>query len=108
MCINITKILTHSEEKAGLVAHGKTRTPTRFIMVPFNRRARALLSCTIILCVTAFSRMPITPPPLHVDVVLPPQFTMFLKRDYARWAEGDDSRAAVASDGEALIAPEDG
>lgn len=33
----------------------------------------------------------------------PPQFTKFLKRDYARWAEGDDSRGAVVSEGEALI-----
>lgn len=46
--------------------------------------------------------------PPTVTFVLPPQFTMFLKRDYARWAEGDDSRAAVVAEGEALIAPEEG
>ena len=32
------------------------------------------------------------------------QFTRFLKRDYGRWAEGDDDRAAVASAEESLIA----
>ncbi|CAN0522787.1 unnamed protein product, partial [Ectocarpus sp. 12 AP-2014] len=41
-----------------------------------------------------------------VDIGLP-QFTYFLKRDYARWAEGDDARAAVAAEGESLIATDD-
>ncbi|CAB1096377.1 unnamed protein product [Ectocarpus sp. CCAP 1310/34] len=41
-----------------------------------------------------------------VDIGLP-QFTNFLKRDYARWAEGDDARAAVAAEGESLIATDD-
>lgn len=37
-----------------------------------------------------------------------PQFTKFLKRDYARWADGDDSRGAVVSEGEALIEQDGG
>ncbi|CBJ28056.1 conserved unknown protein [Ectocarpus siliculosus] len=41
-----------------------------------------------------------------VDIGLP-QFTYFLRRDYARWAEGDDDRAAVAAEGESLIATDD-
>ncbi|CAM9691610.1 unnamed protein product [Ectocarpus fasciculatus] len=41
-----------------------------------------------------------------VDIGLP-QFTYFLKRDYARWAEGDDARAAVAAEGESLISTDD-
>lgn len=47
------------------------------------------------------------PPLFHFSLSFPTQFTKFLKRDYARWAEGDDSRSAVVSDGEALI-EEDG
>eukprot|EP00904_Undaria_pinnatifida_P002053 jgi/Undpi1/11849/HiC_scaffold_4.g01548.m1 len=38
-----------------------------------------------------------------LDIGLP-QFTRFLKRDYGRWTEGDDDRAAVASAEESLIA----
>ncbi|CAN0284961.1 unnamed protein product [Pylaiella littoralis] len=41
-----------------------------------------------------------------VDIGLP-QFTKFLKRDYARWAEGDDTRAAVVSEGETLISSDE-
>eukprot|EP00903_Cladosiphon_okamuranus_P011788 g11079.t1 len=41
-----------------------------------------------------------------VDIGLP-QFTKFLKRDYSRWAEGDDSRGAVVSEGETLIEQQD-
>ena len=37
------------------------------------------------------------------SLVSAPQFTRFLKRDYAKWSEGDDSRSAVACEDETLI-----
>ncbi|CAM9324983.1 unnamed protein product [Choristocarpus tenellus] len=37
-----------------------------------------------------------------LDVGLP-QFTRFLRRDYGRWSQGDDERAAVAADDEFLV-----